>query len=244
MYQFFVEEGQMAEDGVHIDGGDHNHIKNVLRMKPGEAIRISTQTGRSFFCRIESICRGETIAAVEEEDVQGTELCSRITLFQGLPKGNKMELIIQKATELGVGEIVPVAMKNCVVRLDEKKAQNKQRRWQAIAGSAAKQSKRTYIPCVGMPIAWHEALAKAGELDVVLVPYENERGMAATREMIRSIPRGSSIGIIIGPEGGFAESEIEGLLAGMHRISLGRRILRTETAGLATLAMLVYELED
>lgn len=244
MYQFFVEEEQVAEDKIHITGGDHNHIQNVLRMKPGGKIRVSTLAGKSFFCHIESICQDEVIAAIDEEDEQGTELPCKITLFQGLPKGDKMELIIQKATELGVYAIVPVAMNNCVVRLDEKKAQNKQCRWQAIAESAAKQSKRTIIPQVGMPLLWKSALTAAEELDVVLVPYENERGMAATRQILRSIPKDSQIGIMIGPEGGFAESEIAQLTERMHQISLGRRILRTETAGLAALAMLIYELDD
>ena len=163
--------------------------------------------------------------------------------MQGLPKSDKLELIIQKAVELGVYEVVPVAMKNCVVKLDQKKALNKQKRWQAIAESAAKQSKRTVIPQVQMPVSWKEAVELAKKLDITLVPYENERGMAATREIIRQIPQGASIGIMIGPEGGFADAEIAAVDGNMHRISLGRRILRTETAGLATLSMLIYELD-
>ena len=139
--------------------------------------------------------------------------------------------------------VIPVAMKNCVVKLDEKKAQSKCKRWQAIAESAAKQSKRTVIPQIQMPLSWKQALEEAKELDVVLVPYENERGMEATREIFRSIPEGASIGVMIGPEGGFSPEEIAQLDKDMHRISLGRRILRTETAGMATLSMLIYELD-
>ena len=156
-----------------------------------------------------------------------------------------MELIIQKAVELGVYKIVPVSMKNCVVKFDEKKAAKKVERWQAIAESAAKQSKRTIIPLIDKPVSYKLALEKAGKLDVTLVPYENERGMDATRQIMGQIKRGQSIGIVIGPEGGFAPEEIK--LADdndMHRISLGRRILRTETAGLATLAMLVFNLDS
>ena len=134
-------------------------------------------------------------------------------------------------------------MKNCVVKLDEKKAQSKCKRWQAIAESAAKQSKRTVIPQIQMPLSWKQALEEAKELDVVLVPYENERGMEATREIFHSIPEGASIGVMIGPEGGFSPEEIAQLDKDMHRISLGRRILRTETAGMATLSMLIYELD-
>ena len=135
-------------------------------------------------------------------------------------------------------------MRNCVVKLDDKKAAKKIERWQEIAKSAAKQSKRTLIPEIKAPLSWKLALEKAKELDVVLVPYENERGMEATREVIRSIRHGQSIGIFVGREGGFAIDEITNVSEEMHRISLGRRILRTETAGLATLSMLVYELDE
>ena len=243
MYQFFVEEEQVHSDSISITGGDVNHIKNVLRMKNGEKIRVSSKSGQAYFCHISSIVDDEVIAAIDSADETGTELDNHIVLYQGLPKGDKMELIIQKAVELGVSEIVPVAMKNCVVKLDEKKAQSKCKRWQAIAESAAKQSKRTVIPQIQMPLSWKQALEEAKELDVVLVPYENERGMEATREIFRSIPEGASIGVMIGPEGGFSPEEIAQLDKDMHRISLGRRILRTETAGMATLSMLIYELD-
>lgn len=243
MYQFFVEEEQVHSDSISITGGDVNHIKNVLRMKNGEKIRVSKKSGQAYFCHISSILDDEVIAAIDSADETGTELDNHIVLYQGLPKGDKMELIIQKAVELGVSEIVPVAMKNCVVKLDEKKAQSKCKRWQAIAESAAKQSKRTVIPQIQMPLSWKQALEEAKELDVVLVPYENERGMEATREIFRSIPEGASIGVMIGPEGGFSPEEIAQLDKDMHRISLGRRILRTETAGMATLSMLIYELD-
>lgn len=243
MYQFFVEEEQIHSDSISITGGDVNHIKNVLRMKNGEKIRVSSKSGQAYFCHISSILDDEVIAAIDNADETGTELDNHIVLYQGLPKGDKMELIIQKAVELGVSEIVPVAMKNCVVKLDEKKAQSKCKRWQAIAESAAKQSKRTVIPQIQMPLSWKQALEEAKELDVVLVPYENERGMEATREIFRSIPEGASIGVMIGPEGGFSPEEIAQLDKDMHRISLGRRILRTETAGMATLSMLIYELD-
>ena len=213
MYQFFVEDEQVQQDRICIVGGDVNHIGHVLRMKTGEKIRISDQSGRSYFCRILEITEEEVWAQIEDTDEMGTEFSHKVYLFQGLPKSDKMELIIQKTVELGVYTVIPVAMKNCVVKLDEKKAQSKQ------------------------------ALEEAKELDVVLVPYENERGMEATREIFRSIPEGASIGVMIGPEGGFSPEEIAQLDKDMHRISLGRRILRTETAGMATLSMLIYELD-
>ena len=243
MYQFFVEDEQVQQDRIRIVGSDVNHIGHVLRMKTGEKIRISDQSGRSYFCRILEITEEEVWAQIEDTDEMGTEFSHKVYLFQGLPKSDKMELIIQKTVELGVYTVIPVAMKNCVVKLDEKKAQSKCKRWQAIAESAAKQSKRTVIPQIQMPLSWKQALEEAKELDVVLVPYENERGMEATREIFRSIPEGASIGVMIGPEGGFSPEEIAHLDKDMHRISLGRRILRTETAGMATLSMLIYELD-
>lgn len=243
MYQFFVESEQVSSDRIHIYDGDVNHIKNVLRMKGGERIRISDKSGCSYFCHIESMDDQEVIAIIDEKDELGTELPNKIYLFQGLPKGDKMELIIQKSVELGVFQIIPVSMRNCVMKLEEKKAPNKIARWNTIAESAAKQSKRTIIPEVTMPMTYKQAMAMASEMDVVLLPYENERGMQATREIIGAIEPGQSIAIFVGPEGGFAKDEIEGLKDSVHKISLGRRILRTETAGLATLSMLVYELD-
>ena len=226
MYQFFVESGQIGKDSVMIEGSDVNHIKNVLRMKPGEKIRISGPAGENYFCEIAEIEDSFVRASILEKDETGTELPNRIYLFQGLPKNDKMELIIQKAVELGVYEIIPVAMKNCVVKLDAKKAAAKTARWQGIAESAAKQSK-----------------AYAMKLDQKLVPYENERGMAATREAVEAVRPGESIGIFIGPEGGFAPEEIEAVKGEMKLISLGSRILRTETAGFTTLAILMYHIE-
>lgn len=245
MYQFFVDKGQVQGNTIIINGDDAGHIGRVLRMKPGERVRISDEEEHSYFCHITEITPDEVFLAIDEKDELGTEFAHKVYLFQGLPKSDKMELIIQKAVELGVCEIIPVSMKNCVVKLDDKKAASKVKRWQAIAGSAAKQSKRTRIPLVHDPVSWREALYMAAELDVTLIPYENERGLAATREQISSIPSGASIGIMIGPEGGFSPEEIKAAddFENMHRISLGRRILRTETAGLATLAMLVYQLD-
>ena len=244
MYQFFVEDGQISEHDVVIEGSDVNHIKNVLRMKCGEKIRISSASGRNFFCQVAEIS-GEVVRAdIIEELEENTELPNEIYLFQGLPKSDKMELIIQKAVELGVHAIIPVAMKNCVVKLDDKKAASKVARWQEIAKSAAKQSKRSLIPQVETPMSYKLAVERAKELDIILVPYENERGMQATREVMASIKPGQSIGIFIGPEGGFDMSEIALVKEDAHLISLGNRILRTETAGLATLAMLIYQLEQ
>ena len=244
MYQFFVEDAQISETDVKIEGSDVNHIKNVLRMKCGEKIRISSTSGRNFYCMVSEITGEYVQADILEELLENTELSNKIYLFQGLPKSDKMELIIQKAVELGVYEIIPVAMKNCVAKLEEKKAASKITRWQEIAKSAAKQSKRSLIPEIKMPVSYKLAVQQAKELDLILVPYENERGMQATREVMSKIKKGQTIGIFIGPEGGFDTSEIDLIKEEGHLISLGNRILRTETAGLAALSMLVYQLED
>lgn len=244
MYQFFVEDTQVSASAVTIEGSDVNHIKNVLRMKCGEKVRISTQSGKNYYCELTEITENIVQADILEEIAEGTELPNKIYLFQGLPKADKMELVIQKAVELGAYEIIPVAMKNCVVKLDDKKAENKVRRWQEIAKSAAKQSKRSLIPKVRMPLTYKQAVEMAKKLQAVFMPYENERGMAATKEAVERLTLGQSIGVFIGPEGGFSPEEIA--LAkdeNMQLISLGKRILRTETAGLATLAILAYHLE-
>ena len=244
MYQFFVEDAQVFQNFVEIEGSDVNHIRNVLRMKAGEKVRISTSSGKNYACRLSQIEETVVRADILEEPAEETELPNKIYLFQGLPKGDKMEWIIQKAVELGVYEIIPLSMKNCVVKLDEKKAENKTRRWQEIARSAAKQSKRSLIPAVRKPVTYRQGIEMAAELDMTLIPYENERGMTATREAVGQICAGQSLGIFIGPEGGFAPEEIElAKSEKMRMVSLGKRILRTETAGLAMLAILAYHLE-
>lgn len=244
MYRFFVEESQIYDGTVHITGSDINHIKNVLRMRPGEKILVSTGGEKEYHCAVSDFPEGEVLAAVEEVTAADRELPSGIVLFQGLPKGDKMELIIQKAVELGATEIVPVEMKRCVVKLDRKKAEKKAERWQTIALGAAKQSKRMQIPTVHMPVTFQQALAMMAESDVRLMPYENAEGMEGTRRILESIEPGESIAILIGPEGGIDEAEVEmAMKEKVEPITLGKRILRTETAGMTVLSILVYLLE-
>jgi 16S rRNA (uracil1498-N3)-methyltransferase len=176
----------------------------------------------------------------------GTELPVKLYLFQGLPKSDKMELIIQKACELGAFEIIPVATKRAVVKLDDKKAKKKTERWNSIAESAAKQSRRSIIPVVKEPMNYKEALSYAKDLDMVLIPYENYKDMTETKQVIDEINTENikSIGIFIGPEGGFEKEEVD--MAddcGFKRISLGKRILRTETAGLMILSVIGFKIE-
>lgn len=244
MQHFFADPSQISAGRVRLTGPDVNHMKNVLRMKTGEDVRINDGNGKSYLCCIEQYEDNEAVLTVLKELNGENELSSRIWLFQGLPKGDKMEWIVQKAVELGVYSVVPFEAKRSIVRLDEKKAEKKQIRWQAIAKGAAEQSGREIIPQVSRPVSWREALKLAEELDVVLIPYELEEGMASTGQLISRIRPGQSVGVFIGPEGGFEESEIrEACEVGMHPVSLGKRILRTETAGLAALSILMYHLE-
>lgn len=243
MHQFFVEDSQFGKEYVTITGSDVNHIKNVLRMRPGEKIRVSSASGRDCFCAIAEVGDSFVQADILDEEAPDTELSSKIYLFQALPKGERMEYVIQKAVELGVHEIIPVAMKYCVVKLDEKRAANRVKRWQAISESAAKQAKRSRIPRIRPVMSFAEAAAYAKECDVRLVPYENERGMAATEEALQKIAPGKSISVIIGPEGGFADEEIAAVREDMDVISLGRRILRTDTAAICVMSELMLRLE-
>lgn len=246
MYQFFVEASQIQDKKVIITGSDVNHIKNVLRMKPGEEIAVRCSVDdKEYRCGIETFTQDEVICSLRFVREAGVELPSKIYLFQCLPKADKMEFIIQKAVELGVHEIIPVAAKRCVVKLDEKKAQAKVNRWQGIAEAASKQCRRGIIPAVKMPMNMKEALSYAGETDVRLLPYElSEDGMKQTRQLMEGIEAGKSVAVFIGPEGGFEESEVEeAYAAGFTPITLGRRILRTETAGLVVLSWLMYRLE-
>ena len=243
MYNFFAEKSCRKDDCYYITGSDFNHIKNVLRMNSGDSFLVS-ENGISNLCKIENFEGECVVAKIVEENYQDTNLPAKIYLFQGLPKSDKLELIIQKTVELGVEEIIPVEMNRCVVKLDDKKKKSKVQRWQAIAESAAKQSKRTSIPNVSDVLTFKEAVEKASTLDCFIVPYENKDGMKATKNALLQIKKDCSIGIIIGPEGGFEESEIEAAVsAGGKIISLGKRILRTETAAITSVAMCMLYIE-
>ena len=247
MQRFFVEPHQIDEEAhqIHITGSDVNHISNVLRMKTGEDLWISDGSKYEYRCTIESFEPDEVLLHIVYSQEPEYELPCRIYLFQGLPKADKMELIIQKAVELGAYEIIPVETKRCVVKLDGRKSAKKTARWQQIAESAAKQSKRMLIPNVHEVLTFREALKYAESMDVRLVPYELARGMQETKEILAGIEPGQSVGIFIGPEGGFEEKEIEAAIEGGAKpITLGRRILRTETAGLAILSVLMFQLEN
>ena len=245
MHRFFVEEPAMGENSITITGGDVNHIKNVLRMSVGDKICvINGQNNKEYYCEITAVGNDAVDTRICEIRESDQELGNEVVLFQGLPKSDKMEVIIQKAVELGVHTIVPVSTDRTVVKLDAKKETNKRKRWMSISESAAKQSGRLRIPEVTPVVSYREALEMAKKMDVRLIPYELAEGMEKTRELMSSIQPGQSVAVFIGPEGGFESSEIEKAMEiGAWPITLGKRILRTETAGLVTLAMLVYNLE-
>lgn len=245
MHHFFVTPEQVRGNSIYIEGSDVNHIKNVLRMKIGEELQISDGNNKKYLCEIETMTSDEVCVAIKEEQSADTELPSKIYLFQGLPKSDKMELIVQKAVELGAYEIIPVATKRAVVKLDAKKASKKVERWNSIAESGAKQSGRNVIPKVADMMSFKEAVQYAKALDVILIPYELAEGMQETKAVIESIRPGQSVGIFIGPEGGFETAEVDYAMEhGVKPITLGKRILRTETAGLTTLSILMYHLES
>lgn len=246
MHHFFVGPEQVLGDGIRIVGPDVNHMKNVLRMKPGEQVLISDGTGKDYTCSIISIDSEAVEAGIRSVSNEGRELPSRIWLFQGLPKSDKMEFIIQKAVELGAAGIIPVSTRNTVVKLEPKKEEAKRKRWQAIAESAAKQSKRSLVPGVSGLMTLKEAFdfVESRGFSVRLIPYEHEAGMEGTKAELDAVGPGQDIAVFIGPEGGFDEREIElALSKGVRPVSLGRRILRTETAGLAVLSVLMMRLE-
>ena len=245
MYLFFTDAGNIGGTAAQITGPDVNHIKNVLRMKPGDIIRVCDGGGACYICRITALEPERVTCDIIEKDENGTELPASTTILQGIPKGDKMEFVIQKNVELGINTIVPVQMARSVVHLDAQRAQSKQKRWQAIALSAAKQSKRTAVPAVELPQSFKAAVDGTRGYDLKILPYENEVGIESARRIIERVEPGMSIAFIIGPEGGFEPEEVAyAEEAGYERISLGRRILRTETAGMVLMSAIMMKLEQ
>ncbi len=244
MYHFFVEEEQVNGENAYISGSDVNHIVNVLRMKIGEELLISVKGDWDYICKIEEI-ENDRVNLKLLESMEQRELPIKLTLLQGIPKSDKLEMIIQKAIELGVSEIIPVKTNRVVVKIDEKKTQAKVNRWNAIAESAAKQSKRSIIPKVLKPQTIDNALEIVKDYGVKLLPYENADGIKKTKDILNSLDSKNNIAVFIGPEGGFEEAEVKKSTdSGFEVITLGKRILRTETAGLALLSNIMIRLEE
>lgn len=244
---FFVEKNKIKKDEIIIDNSDYNHIINVLRYKKDDLIIIRDGFGLEYKCNIFEIKKNELILKIMETSKVISEPNKKITLYQGMPKKDKLEYIVQKSVELGVYKILPVNFSRSIPIVDNKKNEKMNIRLNNISLSASKQSGRGIVPEVLKLINFDEAveLSMKNE-DIIIVPSETENpNMNNTRKVIKSLNRHNNIGIFIGPEGGFDKKEIE-MLKGINSkiISLGKRILRTETASLAILSMLLYELED
>lgn len=246
MFKFFVNKNQIDENNklIKITGEDVNHLKNVLRLEENEQILISDGQGTEYCCIMKSLQKEYIEVTIISKQLSENELKSKIYLFQGIPKGDKMELIIRKSVELGVYTIIPVSMKRSIAKIDKKNQGKKLLRWNKIAESAAKQSKRGIVPEVRKQLTFDEALQYAKDLDKIIVPYENSDGIEKSRQVISTLKDYSSIGIFIGPEGGFCEEEIAKLKHNSEIITLGKRILRTETAGLATISIIMFNIEE
>ncbi len=243
MFNFFIDENSRFNNCYIIGGSNYNHLINVLRMRTGDTLLIS-ESGQSNLCRITEITPEAVTAEIIEENFNDTELPVKIYLFQGLPKSDKLEMIIQKTVELGAFCIIPTEMHRCIVKVEEKKKKSKLERWNAISESAAKQSKRNIIPKVDDILSFEKALEFAGSLDLILLPYESKNGMEDTKAALELLRPGMKIGIFIGPEGGFEEKEVNRALnCGAKVISLGKRILRTETAAVAAVTMCMLHTE-
>lgn len=246
MHKFFVDNSKIAGNVCTIEGDDVKHIYKVLRLKEGDKVNINNCNGIEYFGEILEVNKKEVKVNLIEKVELNNESPLEVHLFQGLPKAAKMDLIAQKCTELGISQITPIITERVVVKGNETSEFKKVDRWNRIALEACKQSKRSIIPSINQPIEFEELMEVIKEFDLVVVPYENQenQGMRYVKKQVegKEINR---VAIIIGPEGGFEESEIEELKgAGSYIITLGPRILRTETAGFVALSLIMYELGD
>lgn len=248
MPKFFVKQEQIQENEIIIKGQDVNHIRKVLRAQIGEELQIGNrENGENFLCHIEKINNESIVCEIQQKIEKTIESNIEVTIFQGLPKADKMELVIQKSVELGAYAITPVEMKRCVVKLNDKDKAKKIERWQKIAEVAAKQSGRDRIPKINQVETIRDICNLCQEYDIVIVAYENEKENKLRQELekIKNKKEGYlKIAILIGPEGGIEETEIQQLKkSGASIVTLGNRILRTETVALSMLSIIMYELE-
>ncbi len=236
MHRFYANERGVTGDTASLCEEDAHHATRVLRMKPGEDCELFSE-GKRYLGEIASIVEGDVQVRITGE-LPSTEAKLRITLYQGLPKADKMELIVQKSVELGACAVVPVAMSRCVVQLDAKDGRKKQERWQKIAREACKQSGRCDMMQVAEPLSFKQLLARLPEHEAAIVPWEDARGYSLAR-FHAEYPDITDLAIVIGPEGGMSEEEIARMKeANCRSVTLGPRILRTETAGLCAMSAL------
>lgn len=244
MPRFFVSPEQIKDGRVTITGPDVNHISRVLRLGAGDCLTVLDGLGKAFDAVIEKPGKEEVVCAIRKEFPAGGTPPVRVTLVQGIPKGDKMDLIVQKGTELGVSRVIPLTSQRAVVKLEGDKSHKRRERWQRIALEAAKQCRRPDVPEVDEPTGWDPVLAGLPPEVVALIPWEEESAESLKEVLLRE-PTKKEIYVFIGPEGGFAPGEVERARArGVRPVTLGPRILRTETAGLAVLTMILYQWGD
>lgn len=243
---FYVKNEQINGDKAVILGGDVKHIRDVLRYNVSDILDICDDDGIRYTTKIAAFDKETVFLDVLEKSDFTTEPSINVTLFQGMPKADKLELIIQKTTELGVSTVVPVVTERTVVKFDEKDINKKVERWNKIAQEAGKQSGRQKIPVVEKPIKLKNLIENISKYDILLLPYECEKEMTLKAVLRNLKEKCKNVAIFIGPEGGFSEEEVRLLskLENVKTVTLGPRILRTETAGIATVAMVLYELQD
>lgn len=249
MPKFFVAGNQINNNKITIIGNDVNHIKNVLRQKSGDKITIcDTSKEQDYLCKIDKIEEKSIDCNIIEKLENNTESNVKVTIFQGLPKADKLELVIQKSVELGAYDITPLQMKRCVVKLNEKDKLKKIQRWQKISEVAAKQCGRNIIPKINNIVNVKEVCNLCNEYDIVLIAYENEKENTLKKELknLKKLDKEEiKVAVIIGPEGGIAPEEIEMFEEnGAKIITLGNRILRTETVALNVLSNVMYEFDQ
>ncbi len=242
MPKFFVDQSQIIDQDIEIIGDDVNHIKNVMRMNLGDEITINDRQGHDYECIINNISVDRIKCTIKNTTVSQNEPLVYTCVFQSFIKGEKMDFMIQKSVEIGVSKIIPIFTERCVVKLDDKKRiETKIGRWNKIAESAAKQSGRGIVPIVDMPLSYEKAIKYASEnLGKSCIPYEKEN--STTLKYFLTENSYSSLGIFIGPEGGLTEEEIQLAVSyNIKPVTLGKRILRSETAGLVVLSNIMYE---
>ncbi len=242
-HRFFVPQNQIYRSTINISGGDVDHIRRVLRLKVGDEIDVLDGTGRVYATEIKAIRADKVICEAISSRGAKSEPTIKVILMQSIPREAKMDIIIQKCTELGADKIIPVITERTIIKLDDQKKATRLSRWQRIAKEAAEQSARGIIPKIDEIKTFDEALQLSQNFDLCLIPWEMEE-KTTLKEILGQNKEAKSILIAIGPEGGFSKAEVElAVKAGFKPVSLGKRILRTETAGIAVLAMINYEFE-
>jgi len=245
MHHFFIEPENIVDEQIRITGSDVRHITKALRLQPGDKISVADGRGQKYIIKLVETSEEVVIGEIQDEFIAQVEPEVKVTLLQGLPKSKKMDLIVQKCTELGIDQVIPMETKRSVVKLKPSKAKRRQKRWQKIAEEAAKQSGRAMIPKIGELKDFADLEEVIADYDLVLIPWEDEDSDGLKNKLQNLDLNPEKILLVIGPEGGFASEEVDKAKElGAKSVTLGPRILRTETAGLAALSMILYEAGD